>query len=141
MSLYIRLAAILALLAGLWWLHNHIDQGGYDRRVSEEQAALVIAEAQAREVTRLRQRAADHIKDEQDAKYRDIAARLSVALDSLQNRPDRRPDAASDTSTCAGTSGAELSRPDGRFLEGEAARADRIRAALDACYRQYDSLK
>lgn len=74
-----------------------------------------------------------------------IAARYAADLDGLRKRADRRPAPSSGTApaapTCEGTTGAELSRPDATFLVREAARADRQRAALGACYSAYDALK
>jgi hypothetical protein len=62
-------------------------------------------------------------------------ARLSAALErarvELRNRPDRMPEAS--RQACPGATGAELSRPDAEFLVGEAARADQLRADLEAC--------
>lgn len=74
-----------------------------------------------------------------------IAARYAAQLDGLRLRADRRPAPTGGTApaapTCAGATGAELSREDAGFLVGEAARADAQRAALAACYGAYDSLK
>jgi hypothetical protein len=39
---------------------------------------------------------------------------------------------------CEGASGRELSREDAEFLAREAARADAIRAGLEACYAAID---
>lgn len=73
-----------------------------------------------------------------------IAARYAAELDGLRKRAERRPaptgETSSTTATCAGATGAELSRPDAGFLIGEAARADRQRAALAACYGAYDAV-
>lgn len=74
-----------------------------------------------------------------------IAARYATDLDSLRKRADRRPAPSGGTApaatSCEGATGAELSRPDAEFLVSEAARADRQRAALGACYSAYDALK
>ncbi len=64
----------------------------------------------------------------------------------LRDRPSRQtaPDPAKPGQTRAsagdskGCSGAELYREDGAFLVGEAARADRLRFALIACYAAWD---
>lgn len=74
-----------------------------------------------------------------------IAARYAAQLDGLRQRADRRPAPVSGmpeaAPACEGATGAELSRGDAGFLAGYAARADRHRAALAACYSAYDALK
>lgn len=60
-----------------------------------------------------------------------VAAARDAAVRELRNRPDRMPAAA--TAACAGSTGAELSRPDAEFLAGEAARADSLAADLGTC--------
>lgn len=81
-------------------------------------------------------------KDEQVAA---INSRLRTALDSLRDRPEKRSSqtgsAASPAGTPEGATGANLSGPDGRFLAGEAARADTLRSALEQCYRDYDAAR
>jgi hypothetical protein len=71
---------------------------------------------------------ADRAKNEQ---IRVVNNRLSVALGELRERSSRLPNAPE---SCQGTSGRELSREDAEFLVREAARADQLRAALNACY-------
>jgi len=73
-----------------------------------------------------------------------INARLSAALASLRNRPERPASAgqlSSASADCKGATGAELYRGDGEFLARIAARADEQRAALAACYQQYDDAR
>ena len=76
------------------------------------------------------------IQESKDAKNRTVIARHLATIDELRNRPER----SVNSGACTGASGAELSRPDAGFLAGEAARAERQRNALEACYAQYDSL-
>lgn len=80
-------------------------------------------------------------KTNEIARIRDDAA---ATIARLQNRPDRQParpgGAAPQAPACQGATGAELSRSDAIFLDGEATRADEQRAALSACYRAYDSV-
>lgn len=74
-----------------------------------------------------------------------IADKLAIANARLQDRPARITPAARAASPnpadCKGTTGAELSREDSGFLVSEASRADGIRAALSACYSQYDAVR
>lgn len=98
------------------------------------------ARAKERELTAR----AGQIEQEKINEVAKINARLADALGRLQSRPDRQPAAASGVpqaaTACQGSTGAELSRQDGGFLNGEAARANEIRAALGACYQAYDSV-
>jgi hypothetical protein len=68
-----------------------------------------------------------------------VNRKLADALERLRKRPERLPEDA--RAACEGGTGAELSGQDAGFLEREAARADELRAALDACYGWIDSVK
>lgn len=74
-----------------------------------------------------------------------IAARAMVAdvlgseLERLRNRPPRRVEVIRG-GACQGVTGAELSRPDGEFLAGEAARAQRILTERDEIAGQFNAL-
>lgn len=73
-----------------------------------------------------------------------INARLSAALASLRSRPERPttagqlPGAPTD---CKGATGAELYREDAAVALRIAGDADIQRAALAACYKQYDDAR
>lgn len=97
----------------------------------------LATEQETRRIENRRQSMAAGIQESKDAKNRAVIARQLALIDELRNRPER----AVNPTTCTGATGAELSRPDAGFLAGEAARADRQRNALEACYAQYDSLK
>lgn len=83
-----------------------------------------------------RMRAADRAKDATyETNMRDINRRHHAAVAGLRDRAERPavPASGAGAEACKGTTGAELSRPDGEFLAGEAARADELRAALERC--------
>lgn len=80
---------------------------------------------------------ADKIRKEKDAQINAINSQLVDAISQLRKRPSRTTEATNGQS-CNGTS---LYAEDAEFLVREAARADQIRVALQACYNQYDSLK
>ena len=69
-----------------------------------------------------------------------VNARLRVALSELSERTSRTTPSTNPTD-CKGTTGSELSREDAEFLTREAARADRLRSALDICYQQYEEIE
>lgn len=77
-----------------------------------------------------------------EVKVAGIQRNLDIALDSLRNRPSRTdplPDAPGAKCPCG--TGATLCREDGQFLAREAARADKHREALAACYQVIDGTK
>jgi len=80
---------------------------------------------------------ADKIRTEKDAQIKAINNQLVDAISELRKRPSRAEQAANGQS---GT-GATLSAEDAEFLIREASRADQIRIGLEACYKQYDSIK
>ena len=80
---------------------------------------------------------ADSIRTQKDAQIKVINTLLVDAISSLRSRSSN----ATKTVTGQDCNGATLSAPDAEFLIREAARADEIRIGLDACYKQYDSIK
>ena len=80
---------------------------------------------------------ADQIRKQKDAQIKVINNQLVDAVSELRKRPSRTAE-TSNGKSCNGTS---LFAEDAEFLVREAARADEVRVALDACYKQYDSLK
>jgi hypothetical protein len=83
------------------------------------------------------QAATDQIRKDKDAKIANINNQLFDAINELRKRPARP---AEITSNGQSGTGASLYAEDAIFLTREAARADIIRTALEACYNQYDSV-
>ena len=79
----------------------------------------------------------DKIRIEKDAQIKAINNQLVDAISELRQRPSR----TAETSNGKGCNGASLYAEDSEFLVREAARADQIRIGLEACYKQYDSIK
>lgn len=150
-----RLLAVLALSAALVGLYHWIRHGGIVVGRAEVQSQwdaerLDIAKQTLR-IIENNTRATQHLQAHADQgrkalreDLRRIAADLDDAERRLRERPERPADGGgivpSDPGaggTAAGATGAELYREDGRFLAGEAARADQLRAALRACYADY----
>lgn len=80
---------------------------------------------------------ADKIRIEKDAQIKAINNQLVDAISQLRKRPSR----SSETTNGQSCNGASLYAEDSEFLVREAARADEMRAALKACYQQYESIK
>ena len=85
------------------------------------------------------QAATDKIRKDKDEKINAINNQLADAISELRKRPSRTSE-TSDGSVAKGCNGSQLYAEDAEFLTREAARADQLRAALDACYKQYDSI-
>lgn len=141
------LVAAVAGGAGYWRGHNAGEakvQAAWDReraQLAEEHAKAMAA---AREKEQALQAGADQLKEETNAKLKEVNARAAALADSLRKRPERTAESSAvsgATSACAGATGATLARPDAEFLAGYAADAARLQAALDQCVRQYQSLR
>lgn len=120
--------------------HGYAFMKGQTIKENEYKAELLKAQQEAQEVERKWQGAANAIVTNLEAKRAVTQRNLDTALNSLRDRPERH--LPNDPRTnCTGATGAELSRPDAVFLVREAARADKLQAALDACYTYADTLK
>jgi hypothetical protein len=106
--------------------------GGFVNGCSYQQSK---AEKTIRDKEHQYQADADKIRKEKDAQIKVINNQLVDAVSELRKRPSRTAE-ASNGQNCNGT---RLFAEDAEFLVREAARADEIRVALDACYKQYDS--
>ena len=110
---------------------------GYGKYEAYKLDAYKVAQAQAvhnKEVQS--QEDADKIRKEKDAQIRNINNQLADALIGLRQRPRR----SESSSNGQGGTGLSLSSEDASFLVREASRADELRIALDACYKQYDAV-
>jgi hypothetical protein len=108
--------------------------GGFVNGCSYQQSK---AEKTVRDKEHQYQSDADKIRIEKDAQIKAINNQLADTLVSLRSR------SSSATKTINGQdcNGATLSASDAEFLVREASRADEIRVALQACYKQYDAIQ
>jgi len=127
---WIKLGGIVAVCALMWWM-------GYSFEASRFAAYKATIVAEKATIEKEQQLAVNKINKEKNDQIASINRSLADALDSLRSRPSRAQQ-ASDGESCTGRS---LPAEDASFLTREAARADEIRAGLEACYRQYDALK
>ena len=147
-------AALAVAAAGAGGLYKGRELGmaevqqAWDKEKTEQYAAYAAAQDMARQKEQALQAGADQLRKEKDREIRDLNARATALTNSLRDRPSRAATVASavpDTTNagCAPTSctGAGLSKEDGEFLAGEAARADQLRALLKQCHAQYETLK
>jgi hypothetical protein len=124
----INLYAIIAIVAAILFC------GGFVNGCSYQQSK---AEKTVREKEHQYQADADKIKKDKDAQIKVINNQLVDAISELRKRTSRTAE-TSNGKSCNGTS---LFAEDAEFLVREASRADEIRVALDACYKQYDALR
>jgi uncharacterized protein YlxW (UPF0749 family) len=127
---YVKIGLVVAALLGAGYTGYSIEAGRFERYKAEQLA-------QTQKLQEEHQALADQIRKEKDAQIASINNSLTDALIQLRSRPSRAQSAANGQS---GT-GLSLSAEDATFLDREAARADILRSALDACYKQYDAIK
>ena len=108
--------------------------GGFVNGCSYQQSK---AEKTIRDKEHQYQSDADQIRKDKDAQIKAINTQLVDAVSELRKRPSR----ATETANGKGCNGTSLYAEDSEFLVREAARADEIRVALQACYKQYESIK
>ena len=127
-SSYLMIGLAVVAMAGIGY-------GRYEHNAFEEYKAKEIANA--REKEHQIQNATDQIRKDKDAQINSINNQLANALVELRSRPSRTSQISSNGQNGTGLS---LYAEDGSFLEWEAARADKLRTALEACYKQYDEV-
>ena len=133
-TLNLKLIAIVIAVLTTFFAGWTVNGWRYEKRIAQERIAQEKV-IQAKEAEH--QAAADKIRKDKNAQIDAINNQLFAALSELHNRPSRSQYSA--TVGQDGT-GRSLSAEDAEFLIGEAARADQIRTALDACYKQYDEV-
>ncbi len=127
-SFYIYASLIVIALAGVGY-------GKHEHTIFEEYKAEEVANARLKE--HQLQDATDQIRKDKDAQINAINNQLANAFIELRNRPSRDNKVSGNGQS--GT-GATLFAEDAAFLDREAARADTLRSALNACYKQYDEV-
>lgn len=88
----------------------------------------------------------DRTRQEKDREIRRLVADHRRIVDGLRERPERTggadvPDPAAAGPAAAWCTGAQLYRPDGEFLVGEAARAAELQAELRDCRARYEAAR
>lgn len=142
MNPWLILAVVVAfVLNGFYW-NAHGSNAADVRWTAKIEKERADASQQARAKEKEMQHGFDDAQRKQAARLADTRRALDLALNGLRDRPER-PAGVPGTARpgCEGGTGAELSRGDAEFLVREAARADGLRAGLDACYQAIDSVK
>lgn len=127
---WLKLGAAVATCALMWYL-------GYSFEASRFERYKANQVLQVQKIEHEQQAATDQIRKRKDAQIEAINNQLTNAISELRKRPSRPTEA--NLGSCG--TGATLYADDAEFLVREAARADKIRAGLEACYKQYDAIK
>lgn len=137
------LAVVLAFIANGFYWHANGSNAADTRWKAKVEQQRADAEAAARTKESMWQGVVNGTVKNYEVKVAGIQRNLDTALDSLRSRPSRPvgdvPGPTGPASTCG--TGAGLCKQDAEFLVREAARADKHREALDACYKVIDGTK
>ena len=114
----------------MWYMGYSFEASRFERYKADQIA-------QVQKIEHEQQAATDQIRKQKDAQIEAINNQLANAISELRKRPGRSDQA--NNGSCG--TGATLYADDAEFLVREAARADKIRAGLAACYEQYDAIK
>ena len=142
------LAVVFAYGAGHWQGDDAGQakvQAQWDKEKAKQMAEYAENMRIAREKEQALQLGADNLRQEKDREIRNINARATALSNSLRDRPDRPTTEAGAVSStagaCVGATGAQLAKGDAEFLAGYSADAARLKAALDQCVKQYETLR
>lgn len=144
-----RVWAAFGIAAALAFSHFFVYRAGkavvradFDAYRIAQTQALQKAESEYRAKEQAWQESANQTMKAKDEAIQNIHARLDDALGELRKRPARPASGTVPASSCngQGATGAGIYAEDAGFLVRESARADQLRAALGACYSQYDAL-
>ena len=141
------LAVVLAYGAG-HWQGDDAGQAKVQARWDKEKAKQMAEYAEnmrlAREKEQALQQGADHLREEKDRELKKVADTNRILLGSLRNRPERPAEGSpvsGSAGACSAATGAQLAKGDAEFLAGYSADAASLKAALDQCVKQYESLR
>ena len=151
MNPYFIAGSVLAVVCAYGTGHWQGDSAGqakvqqkWDQEKAKQMAEYAENMRLAREKEQALQEGANNLREEKDRELKKVADTNRILLGSLRDRPERPAEGSAVSSTtgaCSGATGAQLARGDGEFLAGYAADAARLKAALDQCVRQYETLR
>ena len=151
MNLYFIAGSVLAVVFAYGAGHWQGDDAGqakvqaqWDREKAKQMAEYAENMRLAREKEQALQQGANNLREEKDRELKKVADTNRILLGSLRNRPERPAEGSAVSSTasaCSGATGAQLAKGDAEFLAGYSADAASLKAALDQCVKQYESLR
>jgi hypothetical protein len=141
------LAVVFAYGAGHWQGDDAGQakvQAKWDKEKAKQMAEYAENMRLAREKEQALQQGANNLREEKDRELKKVADTNRILLGSLRNRPERPTEGSpvsSTASACSAATGAQLAKGDAEFLAGYSADAASLKAALDQCVKQYESLR
>jgi len=151
MNPYFIAGSVLAVVCAYGTGHWQGDSAGqakvqaqWDKEKAKQMAEYAENMRLAREKEQALQEGANHLREEKDRELKKVADTNRILLGSLRNRPERPAEGSSLSSTtgaCSAATGAQLAKGDAEFLAGYSADAASLKAALDQCVKQYESLR
>jgi hypothetical protein len=141
------LAVVFAYGAGHWQGDDAGQakvQAQWDKEKAKQMAEYAENMRIAREKEQALQQGANNLREEKDRELKKVADTNRILLGSLRNRPERPTEGSTVSSTtgaCSAATGAQLAKGDAEFLAGYSADAASLKAALDQCVKQYESLR
>ena len=141
------LAVVFAYGAGHWQGDDAGQakvQAQWDKEKAKQMAEYAENMRLAREKEQALQQGANNLREEKDRELKKVADTNRILLGSLRNRPERPAEGSAVSSAagaCSGATGAQLAKGDAEFLAGYSADAASLKAALDQCVKQYESLR
>ena len=151
MNPWVLIGVLLAISGAYGVGHYRGDSAGqaYVRQQWDQEKAKQMAEYAenmrlAREKEQALQQGADHLREEKDRELKKVADTNRILLGSLRNRPERPAEGSAvsgSAGACSAATGAQLAKGDAEFLAGYSADAASLKAALDQCVKQYESLR
>ena len=141
------LAVVFAYGAGHWQGDDAGQakvQAQWDREKAKQMAEYAENMRLAREKEQALQQGANNLREEKDRELKKVADTNRILLGSLRNRPERPAEGSavsSSSGACSAATGAQLAKGDAEFLAGYSADAASLKAALDQCVKQYESLR
>jgi len=141
------LAVVFAYGAGHWQGDDAGQakvQAKWDKEKAKQMAEYAENMRIAREKEQALQQGANNLREEKDRELKKVADTNRILLGSLRNRPERPAEGSavsSAASACSAATGAQLAKGDAEFLAGYSADAASLKAALDQCVKQYESLR
>ncbi len=140
MKLYVYAAIFFTAVSLFTWVWSDRFEAGANFVKAQMAVKLKKAVIKVRKEEQDKQDKVNEIANKQYNKISNINSKLNDDLDKLRKRSTRTSLSNSAKSICKGATGEYLSSEDSGFLTREAARADKIRAALETCYTYADSI-
>lgn len=138
----LALAALSVTLFGYGFLRGaQHEVTKFDAYKAAQSAAIVAQVVKSAQATASIKSSALALEKAKDEKISAITAQRDRAISELRNRPERRPDMSGDAASCAGASGAELSRSDAAFLIGDYSAAAQFVAERNECIAKYNLVR